>query len=161
MKNKHLLPFASILFLFIMMPTSLLAAETKLSLPTVVSNITKKAKENENWKYAFLTGKEAQIVFMNVSPTTNPKNEIGLETHPFDQMILVIEGQGKAILKDKNTAIEKGDLIFIPTGTPHNVINLDHKKALKVMSIYSRTDIPANSVYKKSSEETPQKEKAH
>jgi len=40
-------------------------------------------------------------------------------------------------------------MIFIPQGTQHNVINLNQKDDLKIISIYSDTDIPANSVYKK------------
>ncbi|MDR3492387.1 MAG: cupin domain-containing protein [Gammaproteobacteria bacterium] len=110
------------------------------------------AKKNENWKLAFLTGKDAQVVFMNVSPSTNPKNEIGMETHKFDQVIFVVEGNAKAVLNDKPSMVKSGDMIFIPQGVAHNVINLDAKKPLKIISIYSDTDIPAGAVYKKMSD---------
>jgi mannose-6-phosphate isomerase-like protein (cupin superfamily) len=45
--------------------------------------------------------------------------------------------------------VNSGDMIFIPQGTPHNVINLNQKDDLKIISFYSGTDIPANSIYKK------------
>lgn len=125
-----------------------------ISEPSVTKQLSTKAKNNANWKLAFLTGKHAQIVFMNVSPETNPKNEIGMEVHPFDQIILIAEGQGKAMLNGKTTIIETGDMIFIPKGTQHNVINSNHKQGMKIISIYSDTDIPANSVYKKKSDES-------
>lgn len=121
----------------------------------ITPQIFEKAKKNENWKLALTTGKEAQVVLMNITPKTNPNNEIGLETHKFDQVIFMVEGQAKAILNDKNSIVKGGDMIFIPQGTPHNFINLNAKKPLKIISIYSATDIPENSVYKKKSDTPP------
>ena len=96
--------------------------------------IFEKAKKNEDWKNAFLTGKNEQIVFMSVSPSTNPANEIGMETHKFDQVIFIAEGKAKTVLNDKSSTVEAGDLIFIPQGTAHNVINLNEKK--RILSIF-------------------------
>lgn len=119
----------------------------------VSSQIFEKAKKNEDWKNAYLTGKDAQIVFMNIAPTTNPNNEVGMETHKFDQVIFVAEGSAKAILNGKTFAVESGDMIFIPQGTEHNVINLNAKKPLKIFSVYSAMDIPAKAIYKTKSDE--------
>lgn len=136
--------------------TTMHAAENQnninVSPPMVTAQILEKAEKNENWKTAFATGKHAQVVFMNVSPETNPKNEIGMETHPFDQVIIVVSGKGKAVLNSKESQLAKGDMIFIPEGTPHNVINLDKSNPFKIMSFYSSTDIPANSNFKKKSD---------
>lgn len=147
----------TITFLVLMVSSNLSFAESKMnnsiSLPTVSEKIFDKAKENNNWKLAFLTGKQAQIVFMNVTPKTNPKNEIGMETHEFDQVIIIVEGKGKSDLNGKVSNVNVGDLIFIPKGTAHNIINVDSNNPLKIISIYSETDIPANSVLKTSSDE--------
>lgn len=124
-------------------------SENKNIQPTVTPQLIELAKKNDNWKVAFLTGKHNQVVFMNVSPSTNPKNEIGVETHPFDQIILIVEGKAKTDLAGDMSEVKAGDMIFIPQGTPHNVINLNQKEDLKIISIYSDTDIPAHSVYKK------------
>lgn len=122
-------------------------------LTAVVSpKIFEIAKKNDHWKQAFLTGKNAQIVFMNVSPDTNPNNEIGMEKHKFDQVIFIAEGKAKTVLDGKSSTVESGDMIFIPQGVNHNVINLDAKKPLKIISVYSDNDIPANAVYKKESD---------
>lgn len=118
----------------------------------VVNSIFEKAKQNNNWKAAFLTAKDAQVVFMNITPATNSKNEIGMEKHAFDQIIFVVEGKGKAILNGKTTPVKVGDMIFIPQGVDHNVINLNAKKPLKILSVYSSNDIPAKAVYKKQSD---------
>lgn len=127
-------------------------ASTAQAQAEVSSQIFDKVKQNDNWKLAFLTAKDAQIVFMNISPMTNPNNEIGMETHKFDQIIFVAEGKGKTILDGKQTIVKQGDMIFIPQDVEHNVVNLNTKKPLKILSVYSSTDIPANTIYKKKSD---------
>lgn len=118
----------------------------------ITSQIFEKAKKNDNWKLAFVTGKDAQVVFMNITPQTNPNNEIGMETHKFDQVIFVVEGKAKALLDGKESIVQVNDMIYIPQGTPHNFINLNANKPFKIISIYSDTDIPLSAVYKKKSD---------
>ena len=114
----------------------------------ITPQIFEMAKKNENWKLAFVTGNDAQVVFMNITPNTNPNNEIGMETHQFDQVIFVVEGQAKSVLNDKDSTVTAGDMIFVPQGIPHNFINLNANKPFKIISVYSATDIPKNTVYK-------------
>lgn len=117
--------------------------------PIVVTQFFENAKKNNNWKIAFITGKHGQIVFMNVSSQTNSANEIGMEDHSFDQFIFIVEGKGKAVLGKETSIVKEGDMIFIPQGTPHNIINLDQAKELKLISFYSENDIPSGAVYEK------------
>lgn len=119
---------------------------------TISHKVFEMAKKNENWKLALVTGKDAQVVFMNITPKTNPNNEIGLETHKFDQVIFVVEGQAKSVLNGKKSTVTAGDMIFIPQGVPHNFINLNVKKPFKIISVYSATDIPENAAYKQKSD---------
>ncbi|MCW8410169.1 cupin domain-containing protein [Legionella sp. PATHC035] len=118
----------------------------------ITPKIFEMAKKNENWKLAFVTGKDAQVVFMNITPKTNPKNEIGMETHKFDQVIFVVEGQAKSVLNGKKSTVRAGDMIFIPQGIPHNFINLNANKPFKIISVYSATDIPEHATYKHKSD---------
>lgn len=141
---------SSILFVGI---TALPVASHAVSAPMVSKDIFDKVEANGNWKTAFATGEQAQIVFMNVSPATNPANEIGIETHKFDQVIFVVEGHGNAILNGVSTPIKEDDMIFIPKGTAHNVVNLEKNKPLKILSIYSKMDIPAGSTFKTKADE--------
>lgn len=129
------------------------APMASVSPPMVIEKIYNTAKNNENWKTALATGKQAQIVLMNVSPQTNPNNEVGMETHPFDQIVLIAEGRAKVILDGKNGTAAEGDLIFIPQGTAHNIINLNGQKPLKIVSFYSLMDIPPNSTYAKKADQ--------
>lgn len=130
------------------------ATSSTENISTLVAHqLVEKARANTNWKVAFVTGRHEQIVFMNVSPDTNPNNEIGMETHPFDQVILIADGNAKAILNGKESMVNPGTLIFIPLGTPHNVINMNRDKPLKIISFYSSNDIPVNSIYKTKADE--------
>lgn len=121
--------------------------------PMITSQIFDKCKLNSNWKIAFFTGKSAQIVFMNITPHTNPKNEIGMETHKFDQVIFIAEGNGKMLLNGQLTMVKSGDMIFVPEGVAHNLINQSAKKPLKILSVYSAMDMPKNAVYMKKSDD--------
>lgn len=151
-KIKRILIF-TIASLFALTSITFSTTKTNISKPTVTSQIFKQAQNNANWKLAFFTGKHGQIVFMNVTPQTNPNNEIGMETHPFDQVILIVQGNGKAVLNGKEFPANAGDMIFIPEGTAHNIINTKLDKALKVISFYSDTDIPAKSAFKTKADE--------
>lgn len=142
-----------VIFLLVAALIPLTSFSAEISPPSAIHQLFEVAKKNANWKIAFLTGPHAQIVFMNVSPATNPKNEIGMETHHFDQIIFIVEGRAKAILSGKVSEVGSGDIIFIPQGTLHNVVNLNAKNPLKIISIYSSMDIPANSVYRIKSDE--------
>jgi len=127
-------------------------AADALSPASVTPDLFEAAEKNENWKTAFQTGTQMQVVFMNVSPATNPKNEIGMEKHPFDQVILIVEGKGEAVLEGKRLPFAEGAMIFIPKGTEHDVVNTGDG-ALKVASFYSQTDIPAGSAFKTKADE--------
>lgn len=146
---------ASLAFVTVMISAaSVTASEAAIEVqPMVVKQVFEEAKKNNNWKTAFATGKEEQIVFMSISPATNPKNEIGTEVHPFDQVILIVQGNGNAIINGKQTAVTAGDMIFIPKGIQHNVVNLGGDKELKLISFYSETDIPKGAAYKMKSDQ--------
>ncbi|HSW86574.1 MAG TPA: cupin domain-containing protein [Rhabdochlamydiaceae bacterium] len=121
--------------------------------PVVVKQFLAEAKKNKNWKTAIATGKHEQIVFMNICLHTNPNNEIGTEVHPFDQVILIVEGQGKVVMNGSSAIVQSGDMVFIPEGKSHNVINFDDGRALKLISFYSNIVIPKDAAYKTKADE--------
>lgn len=156
MKKVHKFSIAFVLAAG-MLTTAIQASEEKKSYESVQPIVTKhffeEAKKNKNWKTAFATGNQEQIVFMNISPFTNPNNEIGMEVHPFDQVIIIVEGEAQAILDKKSSAVKEGDMLFIPKGTSHNVVNLGKENELKIISFYSQTDIPKDAIYKTKADE--------
>lgn len=138
----------SICFLVaILMVPTLSYANLKSNIkPEVINNIFNRIKSNNYWKNAIVTGENAQVVLMSISPQTNPKNEFGIDTNESDLIIIVLEGNGKASLNAKVSAIKENDMIFVPEGTAYNIINTNKNKALKLVTIYSETDVPANTI---------------
>ena len=50
--------------------------------------------------------------------------EIGEEVRPdTDQLFVVVDGVGEARVGDRHLAVHEGDLIHVPAGTRHNIVN--------------------------------------
>jgi mannose-6-phosphate isomerase-like protein (cupin superfamily) len=65
------------------------------------------------------------------------KKEVKLHKHNHHtENVIVLEGEGIMQLGDKKFKIKKGDIIFIPKGTPHSVV-VTSKKIMKVVSVQS------------------------
>ena len=97
------------------------------------SNIEKDALKNENFRKVLYTSKHIQLVLMNLKPG----EDIGEETHPnIDQFFRFEAGNGKCIINGNEYMVENGDVIVIPAGSKHNIINMDTVKELKMYTIY-------------------------
>jgi len=123
--------------------------DTRNTNPVVIQNMLEKAQANNDWKLAIVTGKYAQVLLRSISLYSNPKNETGMQALVFDQIIMVVEGQGKVVLNDKTSTINEYDMVFIPEGTRHNIINTDTDNPLRLITFYSGNDILANEILKK------------
>jgi mannose-6-phosphate isomerase-like protein (cupin superfamily) len=97
-----------------------------------IANIEKATKENTDYRRVLYTGKNSQLVLMNLQAS----EEIGEETHHLDQFLRFEMGQGKVVLDGVETEIEAEFAVVIPAGTKHNVINTGSGE-LKLYSIYS------------------------
>ncbi len=65
------------------------------------------------------------------------KKEVKLHKHlNHSEHVVVIEGEGKMILGNREFIIKKNDVVFIPKNTPHKVI-VNSKKPLKIISVQS------------------------
>ncbi len=97
-------------------------------------NIKKIAKGNSDFRRVLATGKHGQLVVMNL----RPGEEIGSEVHPStDQILLVVKGEGEAVVNGKTTRIEENGLVFVPAGSKHNLINTQDNEEMKVVTVYS------------------------
>ena len=69
--------------------------------------------------------------------TLRPGEEIGEEVHDENDQFFRIEGgHGKCIIDGHEYEIGDGDAIVIPTGSKHNIINID-KTDLKMYTLYA------------------------
>jgi mannose-6-phosphate isomerase-like protein (cupin superfamily) len=98
------------------------------------SNIEKDTLKNENFRKVLYTSKHLQLVLM----TLKTGEEIGEEVHiSVDQFFRFESGRGKCIIDGNEYIIADGDVIIVPAGSKHNVINTDASEELKMYTIYA------------------------
>lgn len=99
-----------------------------------VKNIEKLTVSNNFFRQVLYTGQHLQLVVMSIEP----RGEIGLETHETtDQFFRVESGQGKVVMNGEEHALGDGDVVVVPAGTKHNIINTSSKEALKLYTLYA------------------------
>lgn len=104
-----------------------------------VVDIPRQAVRNTNFRTAIWTGSDLQMTLMHLPPC----GEIGVEMHEDTDQLLRVE-QGGGIVKmgacreqmDVQYRVCRGDAIFVPAGTWHNVINTG-RIPLKLSSVYA------------------------
>lgn len=85
-----------------------------------IGDIVARARANPWFREVIATGGHSQLVVMTLPPGV----EIGEEIHEtIDQTLVLVDGEADAILDGVSTAVGPGDLVFVPAGTRHNVIN--------------------------------------
>jgi mannose-6-phosphate isomerase-like protein (cupin superfamily) len=109
-----------------------------------VVNIEKVTRDNRNFRRVLYTAKHSQLVVMALQPG----EEIGLEVHPqLDQFIRVEAGVGIVSLDGVDHNLSADWAVVIPAGTSHNVINTSGSEPLKLYTIYSPPQHPAETVH--------------
>ncbi|MBI5401719.1 cupin domain-containing protein [Candidatus Wolfebacteria bacterium] len=106
--------------------------------------IEKLTKENDNFRNVIKTGKYSQVVLMSLKPG----EDIGNEVHEtVDQILVFVEGEGKAKVGDEEFEIKPGVMAFVDAGTWHNFTNIGTGD-MKLYTIYSPANHPADRVQK-------------
>lgn len=97
------------------------------------ANIEQLTLANENFRKVLYTSTHMQLVLMSLLPG----QEIGEEIHEEnDQFFRFEQGTGKCIIDGNEYLVTDGDVIIIPSGAKHNVINTG-TDALKMYTIYA------------------------
>jgi mannose-6-phosphate isomerase-like protein (cupin superfamily) len=97
-------------------------------------NLEQLTIENNNFRKVLYTGMHMQLVLMALKP----QEDIGLETHnENDQFFRFEKGEGKVIVGETEYVVGDGDVIIVPAGTEHNVINTSSVEDLKLYTIYA------------------------
>ncbi|MFZ1856649.1 MAG: cupin domain-containing protein [Chitinophagaceae bacterium] len=98
------------------------------------SNIENDTLDNTYFRKVVYTGKHLQLVLMSLKGG----EDIGEETHKnTDQFFRFESGTGKCIIDETEYEVKDGDVIIVPAGAKHNVINTDSKAELKIYTLYS------------------------
>ncbi len=115
-----------------------------------VTNVMQDAIKNNNFRTALWSGKNLQMTLMCIPV----HGDIGIEMHgDTDQAIRVEAGTGMVRMgsnknkMDLQRKICVGDVVFVPAGTWHNIVNIDDCH-LKLSSIYAPPNHPKGTVHR-------------
>ena len=97
-----------------------------------VARLKKEAKHNEWFRKVVFTGDHSQLVVMCL----RPGEEIGTEVHEVDQILYVVEGEGKVVLEGVGEKFEEGSVVCVPSRTQHNVVNTGHEP-MRLFTVYA------------------------
>lgn len=112
------------------------------------SNIETETLNNTFFRKVLFTGKHMQLVVMSL----NPSEEIGTEVHDHvDQFFRVEDGTAKFVVNGKNVIAKEDEVVIIPAGSEHNVINVGHN-VLKLYTIYAPPNHPDGTIHKDKAE---------
>ena len=113
-------------------------------------NLEQAAQQNQNFRIPLWTGNHLQLTVMCIPF----RGEIGLELHPdTDQLIRVEDGQASVRMGQSRDqlsfqrCLRTGDVILIPRGTWHNVLNIGNRM-LKLSSIYAPPQHPRGTIHR-------------
>lgn len=119
-----------------------------------VTNIEMETLQNMNFRTALWTGPYLQLTLMCIPI----HGEIGLEIHPdTDQFIRIEQGSGIVMMgkhkeyMDFKQNIAEDDVIFIPAGMWHNLVNTGWCP-LKLYTIYAPPHHPHGTVHRTKTE---------
>lgn len=108
------------------------------------TNIEQETLGNNNFRKVLFTAPHCQLVLMSLLPT----EEIGMEVHPnVDQFFRFESGEGKAILDGEEILFKANDVVIVPAGTNHNIINTSMSEPLKLYTIYSPANHPDGTIH--------------
>jgi mannose-6-phosphate isomerase-like protein (cupin superfamily) len=97
------------------------------------ANVEDLTKANTDFRHVLYTGKHVQLVLM----TLQPAEEIGMEVHEEnDQFFRFEEGLGTVIVGETEYKVGDGDVVIVPAGTQHNVMNTG-AEPLKLYTLYA------------------------
>jgi mannose-6-phosphate isomerase-like protein (cupin superfamily) len=83
-------------------------------------SIAKVAEASPDFRRVLWTGKHTQLVVMTIPP----RGEIGEEIHEgVDQILSFVSGLGEAMVSGQTRQVAAGDLVVVPAGRKHNVVN--------------------------------------
>ena len=96
------------------------------------ANIEELVQGNENFREVVYTAKHSQLVLMSLKPL----EEIGFKIHDVDQFFRFESGEGKVLINENEYSVKDGDVVIVPEGARHNVINTSRNLPLKLYTLY-------------------------
>lgn len=110
-----------------------------------ITNIENETLSNQNFRKVLYTGSKMQLVVM----TLQASEEIGMEVHTStDQFFRIETGVARFIMDGEENIAGPDDVIVVPAGAKHNVINGSADAPLRLYTIYSPPEHPRETVHR-------------
>ncbi len=74
-----------------------------------------------------------------------PKADILLHTHPCEEIVVILDGEGVAELDGERYNLQRFDLSLVPPGVPHRFLN-QSDAAFTMMYVYPTTEVTRDPV---------------
>lgn len=101
------------------------------------------AEQSADFRRVLWTGEHTQLVIMTIPPG----GEIGEEVHQdTDQILTFVSGTGKAVVSGQQRNVAQGDLVVVPAGRKHNVVNTG-ENPLILYTVYGPPDHAEGAVH--------------
>lgn len=110
----------------------------------MIKNIKELVKQNIYFRQVLETGQYIQVVIMSIPKGTDIGEEVHMDN---DQVLYLVDGEGKVILNGEQMPFEKHDLVLVKAGTIHNFINTGDED-LKIITTYSPPHHPDGTIHK-------------
>ena len=102
-----------------------------LNTPQII-DIKHAAKDSDAFRSVVFTAERTQLVTMSLEPG----EDIGLESHPADQLLFVVKGEGTALVNGETELLAKDAVLCVPAGIEHNVTNTGDEP-MKLFTVYA------------------------
>jgi len=114
--------------------------ESAFALHNDIKRIT---VENGFYRRVLCTGPHSQLVVMSVPP----ESETGERNEDTDKVLFIVKGKGKTVLNKRTRDTGKHDVIFVPAGSLHNLMNTG-RHHLKLFVVYSPPRYPHGTIHR-------------
>lgn len=112
--------------------------------PVYFEDARKLARKNTWFRHVVFTARFSQLIVMSISPD----DEMGDEVHDAaDQVFVVVEGEGDAVVQGKARQINKNDIVFVRAGAHHNIRNTS-RDDLKLYVVSSPPIHPEGTIHR-------------
>ncbi|MGH2417503.1 MAG: cupin domain-containing protein [Candidatus Limnocylindria bacterium] len=97
-------------------------------------------RPNSRWRLVVESGDEAGPVdgLALLVEQIAVGDRIPLHTHPTDELIVLIEGEGQVRLGAGSRGVTAGTAVFVPAGTPHGTANVG-SRPLELSAVFPTT----------------------
>ena len=131
--------------------------EVVINMTGYYGNIEDLTVKNSYFRQVLFTGQHTQLVLMSLKSG----EDIGKEVHNnVDQFFRFEAGTGKVIIGNEEYEVKDGDVIIVPAGSEHNIINIGSGD-LKLYSLYSPPNHPDKTIHKTKEEAVEAEEHEH